>query len=140
MDATLLYMTDDSDTPQSYHTEEPFRMTFACDLSLPDSLVLTPGNIEVNPITSDRVEIKYILHLDCWDVKLARQGLVTQVNTLPPEEAEPGILLCLSQSGETTWDIAKRYRVSPESLKRMNPELADGSAKPQRVILWRRQG
>ena len=140
METTLLYMTDGSDAPQSYQTEEPFRMSFACDLSLPESLVLTPGNIEVIGVTSDRVEIKYILHLDCYDVQLEQNPLVTQVSAQPAEAPEPGILLCLSQPGETLWEIAKRYRVSPESLKRMNPDLQDGSATPQRVLLWQRQG
>ena len=140
MEITLLYMTDDSAAPQSYQTEEPFRMSFAADLSLPESMVLTPGSIEVSSLTSDRVEIKYILHLDCYDVALEKNPLVTQVSALPAEESEPGILLCFSQPEETVWEIAKRYRVSPESLRRMNPDLQDGSAQPQRVILWRRQG
>ena len=139
METTLLYMTDDSDAPVSIQAEEPFRMAFACDLSLPDSLTLTPGNIEVIGITSDRVEIKYILHLDCYDVQLRQDALVTQVSAQPAEASEPGILLCFSQPGESVWDIAKKYRVSPESLKRMNPELADGGDKAQRVILWRRE-
>lgn len=139
MEATLLYMTDDSSAPQAYHTEEPFRMTFACDLSLPESLTLTPSNIEVSGLTSDRVEVKYILHLDCTDVQLASSPLVTQVTFQPAEEAEPGILLCFSQPGETLWDIAKRYRVSCESLKNMNPTLSEGDiSQPQRVILWRK--
>ena len=140
METTLLYMTDGSDAPQTYHTEEPFRMSFACDLSLPESLTLTPGNIEVIGVTSDRVEIKYILHLDCYDVKLKENPLVTQVTAQPAEAPEPGILLCLSQPGETVWDIAKRYRVSPDSLKRMNPDLQDGCDTPQRVLLWQQQG
>ena len=138
MEITLLYMTDDNDAPQSFQTEEPFRMSFACDLSLPESLTLTPGNIEVIGVTSDRVEVKYILHLDCYDVQLAQNPLITQVTAQSAEEIEPGILLCLSQPGETVWEIAKRYRVSPESLKRMNPDLQDGSAVSQRVILWHR--
>ena len=43
------------------------------------------------------------------------------------------------QKGESLWDIAKRYRVSCDSLKRMNPDLQDGVAG-QQVILWHRQG
>lgn len=89
MEVTLLYMTDDTETPQTYQTEEPFRMCFACDVSLPESLVLTTSNIDVNGITSDRVEVKYILHLDCHDVQLASEALVTQVEQEPAEEAEP---------------------------------------------------
>lgn len=112
MEVTLLYMTDDTETPQTYQTEEPFRMCFACDVSLPESLVLTTSNIDVNGITSDRVEVKYILHLDCHDVQLAGEALVTQVEQEPAEEAEPGILMYFSQPGESLWDIAKRYRVA----------------------------
>ena len=115
-------------------------MTFPCDLSLPDSLTLTPCHVDVIGVTSDRVEVKYILHLDCYDVQLASQPLVTQVSALPAEPAEPGILLCFSSPGEKLWDIAKRYRISPESLQAMNPDWKDGSNEKQRVILWRRTG
>lgn len=139
MEVTLLYMTDGSDAPQSCSVEEPFRMSFACDLSLPDSMVLTPCNVDVLGVTSDRVEVKYILHLDAYDVRLASQPLVTQVSALPAEAIESGILLCFSAPGEQVWDIAKRYRVSPESLQAMNPNLQDASAEKQKVILWRRQ-
>lgn len=138
METTLLYMTDDTAAPQTYQTEEPFRVSFACDVSLPESLVLTPGNIDPVGVTSDRVEIKYILHLDCFDVQLQTDPLVTGVAAQPAPEAEPGILLCFSRPGESVWDIAKRYRVSPESLQRMNPDLSDASAAARRVILWRR--
>ena len=114
-------------------------MCFACDVSLPESLVLTTSNIDVNGITSDRVEVKYILHLDCHDVQLGSESLVTKVDSQPAGETEKGILMYFSQPGESLWDIAKRYRVSCDSLKRMNPELEEGAAtQPQRVILWRK--
>ena len=139
MEVNLLYMTDETEAPQTYQTEEPFRMCFACDLSLPESLVLTAGNIDLNGITSDRVEVKYILYLDCHDVQLGSESLVTKVDSQPAGETEKGILMYFSQPGESLWDIAKRYRVSCDSLKRMNPELEEGAAtQPQRVILWRK--
>ena len=137
MEVNLLYMTDDSEVPQSYQTEEPFRMSFTCDLSCPESLVLSPSNIEVTGITSDRVEVKYILHVSCYDVLLGDEPLVVDVLEEPAQPAEPGILLCFSQPDESLWDIAKRYRVSCDSLKRMNPALEDGTAG-ERVILWRK--
>ncbi len=138
MEATLLYMTDDDPAPQVFQTEEPFRAVFACEPGMPESLSLTAANIDPVTITSDRVEVKYILHLDCCDVQLSPRPLVTQVTARPAEPAEPGILLCFSQPGETVWDLAKRYRVSPESLKNMNPGLQDGGMEGQRVILWKR--
>ena len=139
MEVSLLYMTDESVSPCVLHTEEPFRMVFACALSLPDSLTLTPASVEASCITSDRVEVKYILHLDCFDVPMEENALVTQVSPHPAPAEEKGIMLCLRQPGETLWDIARRYRVSCESLKSMNPSLEEGPAKEaQRVILWKK--
>lgn len=139
MEVTMLYMTDESNVPQSYTTEEPFQMSFACDLSRPESLILYPSNVEVNGITSDRVEIKFILHVSCYDVQMGDEPLVTGIDEQPAQPVQPGILLCFSQPGETVWDIAKRYRVSSDSLKRMNPDLGEGdSESSERVILWRK--
>lgn len=138
MEITLLYMTDDTAAPQSYRTEEPFRMVFACDVSLPESMVLTVGNAEATAITSDRVEVKYILHLDCLDIQLQPEQPVTQVTALPAGEEETGVVVCLTQAGESLWDIAKRYRVSSDLLRRMNPEMEDGGSEPQRVLVWKR--
>ncbi|MEG0049104.1 MAG: DUF3794 domain-containing protein [Clostridia bacterium] len=138
METTLIYMTDDSDVPRSYQTEEPFVTSFACDPSLPESIVLSTSNVEATGITSDRVEVKYILHLNCYDVQLADEPLVIGIEELPAAPVDSGILLCLSQPGESIWDIAKRYRVSCESLERMNPGLTQSDSETTRVILWRK--
>ncbi|MBR6569971.1 MAG: DUF3794 domain-containing protein [Clostridia bacterium] len=138
MEASLLYMTDDDPAPKVYLTEEPFRAVFACDPSLPESLTLTAASVDPVTITSDRVEIKYILHLDCYDVQLSSVPFITQVTAQPAPPDEPGILMCFSQPGETVWELAKRYRVNPDSLRSMNPDLKDSSAGGQRVILWKR--
>lgn len=140
MEATLLYMTDDSDVPVSYSAEEPFRMVFACEVSDPDSIVLLPTNVDVNAITSDRVEVKYILHLFCQNVQMGTESLVSDVQRQPAEPMEAGIVVYFTQPDESLWDIAKRYRVSRESLQRMNPELTgEGPFEAGRsVILWQR--
>lgn len=134
MDVTLLYMTDDDPAPQSCRMEEPFRMVFACDPALPEAITLTPGSVDVSAVTSDRVEVKYILHLDCSDVQLQPQELVSQVTAVPGEEIPSGVLICFAQPGETLWEIARRYRVSTEALEKMNPGLSE---HPDRVLLYR---
>lgn len=121
MDVTLLYMTDDDPAPRSYRTEEPFRMVFSCELSIPDALTLTPGSVDVSGVTSDRVEVKYILHLDCTDIQLAPETLVTQITPQPAPDQPHGVIVCFARPGETLWDIAKRYRVSADSLLHLNP-------------------
>jgi hypothetical protein len=139
MEVSLLYMTDDTPAPQAYRTEEPFRISFACDLCLDEALTLQVTGVEAVSITSDRVEVKYILHLDCQDVQLAPEQMVTQVTACPAGEREPGMVVYFSQPGETLWDIAKRYRVNAEAIKRMNPTISEeGAAQVQRVLMWSR--
>ena len=138
MEAALLYMTDDEPAPHLYRTEEPFRAVFACDPSLPESAVLTAASVDPVTVTSDRVEIKYILHMDCFDVQLSDQPLVTQVTAQAAEPEEPGILMCFPRAGETVWELAKRYRVSPDTLRNMNPGLSDPPGG--QPVLFLRQG
>lgn len=140
MEVTLLYMTDDSEVPVSYSTEEPFRMVFACEVGDPDCLTLVPTNVDASCLTSDRVEVKYILHLFCQNVVMGTESLVSDVIKQPAESVDPGIVLYFTQPDETLWDIAKRYRVSRESLQRMNPELTEDCPcdAGRSVILWQR--
>ncbi len=140
METTLLYMTDDNDAPVSYSTEEPFRMLFTCDVCDPDSLTLVPTNVDVSGVTSDRVEVKYILHVFAYDVLLGAERLVSDLQREPAQPVAAGVTLYFAQPDETLWDIAKRYRVSQDSLKRMNPALGgDGPFEPgQSVILWQK--
>jgi len=139
MEVSLLYMTDDTAAPQSYRTEEPFRISFACDLCREDAITLQVTGVEAGSITSDRVEIKYILHLSCKDVALGQEPLICDIARRPAPQEENGILIYFSQPGEQLWDIAKRYRVSCESLRRMNPVLEGAeTTNGERVILWRK--
>ena len=140
METTLLYMTDDSDVPVSMDREEPFRAVFACDLCDADSAILLPTNIDVTGVTSDRVEVKYILHLYASDIQPAQDVLLTDVQLLPAQPASTGVVLYFTQPDDTLWDIAKRYRVSADSLARMNPGLAarEPFEAGTSVILWQR--
>ena len=72
------------------------------------------------------------------DAQLAQSPMVTQVSSKPSGPEEPGILLCVSQPGETLWDVAKRYRVGEEAVHALNPELTDTLTPGQGVVVWRR--
>lgn len=138
METSFLYMTDDDPAPKVFASEEPFRAVFVCDPSLPESVCLSVSNADAHIVTSDRVEVRYILHLDAADVQLASRPLTAQVTAQPAPEEDPGILMCFSQPGETVWELARRYRVSPDALRRMNPAFRDGAQENQRVLLWKR--
>lgn len=139
MDVTLVYMTDGSAAPVSQHFREPFRVTFA-EMLPPDSLVqLTAVEAEALPVTSDRVEVRCILRLDAAcdtaeSVALLTGGQVTEGN-----EPSCDLTLYYVQPGERLWDVARRYRVTVDSVRALNPDLRGEVTAGQGVLVWRRQ-
>lgn len=138
MEVSLLYMTDSSDAPVAVFQEEPFRMTFAAQAAPEDQLALRCTEVEVNAITSDRVEMKYIMHLNISGVQTEQALLVTDALPVAAQTPEESIVLYFTQPGESLWDIARRYRVPAKELQELNPELEGEPVPGQGVVVWRR--
>lgn len=135
---TLLYMTDDSDAPVSVHQEAPFRTTFAAQAGEDALVMLTAGEVDAAPITSDRVELRYILRLTADGVQAQPLRLVTDAQEVAAEKPTEDIVLYFTQPGETLWDIARRYRLPVQGVKALNPELNGDPRTGQGVVVWRR--
>lgn len=139
LDTTLLYMTDDSAAPVSVHQSEPFRATFTVPPDMDAAPVLTASQAEALPVTSDRVELRYILHLsaDAWqDTQLT---IVTEVQPVAAGPMTEDIVLCFVQPGETLWDVARRYRVPLDALRELNPGVSDEPQEGDGILVWRRE-
>lgn len=136
LEVTLIYMTDDSDVPVTIFQEEPFRVTFAVEAGDDDFLTLTVGDVDVSAITSDRVEMKYIMHLTASGMKTAQASLITDAEKIPAEKPAGCIVLYFTQPGESLWDIARRYRVPVRQLRDLNPDVADEPKCGQGVVVW----
>ena len=139
LEVTLLYMTDDSPAPVAVRMEEPFRMTFAAQTGEEDFIALTMTDVDVNAVTSDRVEMKYIMHLQASGTRTREARLVTDAACAPAEEMPGGIILYFTQPGETLWDIARRYRVPVREVQNLNPGLKSEPKVGQGVVIWRRE-
>ena len=139
LEITLLYMTDDSAVPVAVYQEEPFRVTFAVKTEPDDFLHIQAAEIDASAITSDRVEMKYIMRLTISGTRTTQAELVTDVETTPAEEPDAAMILCFAQQGETLWDIARRYRMPMAFIKELNPELAAEPRPGQGVVVWHRR-
>ena len=139
LEVTLLYMTDDSPAPVAVRMEEPFRMTFAAQTGEEDFIALSMTDVDVSAVTSDRVEMKYIMHLQASGTRTREARLVTDVACAPAEEMPGGIILYFTQPGETLWDIARRYRVPVRDVQNLNPSLKSEPKVGQGVVIWRRE-
>lgn len=138
LETTLIYMTDDSDEPAKVMQEEPFRITFAAQADEKDHITLTCGDVEASAITSDRVELRYIMHLNISGVRGEKARVVTDVLPVATDAPEGSIVLYFTQPGETLWDIAKRYRVAANEIRELNPELVEEPKPGQGVVVWHR--
>ena len=138
MEATLVYMTDEGDAPVSARVEAPFRAAFAASAAPEDIVTMSAANVEAVPVTSDRVELRYILHMDVEGVQAEAVSVVTEAAAIPGDAPTQDIVLYFTQPGEGAWDIARRYRIPVGDLRALNPDLTGDPKTGQGVVVWRR--
>lgn len=138
LEVSLIYMTDGSEAPASVRVETPFRAAFAASASPEDIVLLSAANVEAAPVTSDRAELRYVLHADIEGVQSDEAMIVTEAAAVPADAPTSDIVLYFTQPGENTWDIARRYRIPEETLRSLNPELSGEPKTGQGVVVWRR--
>ena len=95
--------------------------------------------MEALPITSDRAELRYILHLEVDGQQVQPVSIVTDAAAIPAVAVTRDIVLYFTQPGEGAWDIARRYRIPESELRAMNPELSGEPKAGQGVVVWRRE-
>lgn len=137
MGVTLVYLPIDSQVPVSTRQDAPMSVQFACGLSADAAIALECVEAVASAITSDRVEVRFILSMEGMDCGAQPLQVVTDV-TRTPAQAEPGaIVVYYPAQDETAWDVAKRYRVDAQSLRALNPQLEEARAGEPVVVLRR---
>ena len=116
----------------------PFRTSFAVSAAPDSILTLTADEVEATPITSDRVELRYVLRLTCDGVETQSAHLLTDAQEEAADEVDDGLYLCYCQTGEDWWTLAKEYRVPQEKLRRLNPDLPDALKPGTGVVVWKK--
>ncbi len=134
---SLVYLSQDG-VPVSAKVDAPFRAAFSASAAPEDIVTLSAANVEATPITSDRVEMRYILQADVEGVQAETVSVVTEAAAVPAGAASPDIVLYFAQPGETAWDIARRYRIPESELRALNPDLKGEPQVGQGVVVWHR--
>jgi len=139
LDTTLLYMTDDSAAPVSIHRTEAFHASFAAAVGQDADVSLTASQAEALPVTSDRVELRFLLHLDALECRNMPVTIVTEAQPTAAAPLTDDLVLCFVQPGETLWDIARRYRIPLETLRELNPGVSGEPTEDEGIVVWRRK-
>lgn len=135
---TLIALPAAGTEPVRIDADEPFRQTFAVQAEADDQLRLSVTDLDASVLTGDRVELRFVMHLDLTGLRSARVRLITDAAVVPASPMDGSIVLYFVQPGEKLWDIAKRYRVSQAEIRRLNPELGEEVTAGQGVLVWRR--
>ena len=89
-------------------------------------------------LDSSEIEVKALINLNALVLRRWKEELITDIQEkeLDSQKLEqmPGIVCYLVQSGDTLWDVAKRFYTTTDSICELN-ELEEEELKPQQALL-----
>ncbi len=133
MDAQVVYMPVNGTAAVAARQEVPFRIAFQGALPANANVALVARDVQAEGISGERVEMKYRMEIAADAVKSETVSLPLDVKMqkVPPERS--GLVMIWPQPGEMLWDIAKRLRVTTDSVVKLNPGL--DVEKPSKGVL-----
>ncbi len=127
-----LYATKSS-LPFQYFIDVP-----GIDSSCAYHIHWNPEQLSVTMIDSDELDIKAVLNFDVLVFTTKKTSLITEINVTELDMNKvselPGIVIYIAGTGDTLWDIGKKYYVPIAQLKEIN-ELVSEEIKAGDKIL-----
>lgn len=123
MRVTLLYSTADEIPLHLYTQEVPFALDFNEVSGLSEVMSVAIGKVSAEKMSSTQAQVRIPVVMTGEKIGTAQATVLSDIN----QEGDPvtlpvGAVLYYPQESETLWDVARRYRVAEEDLKRYNPE------------------
>ncbi len=133
LDAQVVYLPAADGAVSAIRQEIPFRIAFQGSLPQGAAVRLTAQDVQAEGIAADRVELKYRMELNADAVEARNISLPASVKQTQARPERSGLVMIWPQPGETLWDIAKRLRVTTESIAKLNPGVAE--TKPGKGVM-----
>ncbi len=140
---TLLYLTEEQDTPVSGFSHVlPFSHIFDIPGITESSLCDAKAEMEHldYTITSPRdIEIRSIVAISLKAVNASKTNLISMIDydTDAPIVCLPSMVIYFVQKGDTLWNIAKRYRTTPDAIIANNGPEKDFLKPGNRIYIFR---
>ncbi|MDR1262719.1 MAG: DUF3794 domain-containing protein [Oscillospiraceae bacterium] len=136
--STVVYLPFGGDAPVSASADTPFEALFQGALPENAWISVDVQEVEAAAITADRVELSYRMCLDADGYELDSASLPTDVTTQSVPVSKGGIVIVYPGQDESLWDLARKYRITQESIQTINPNLK--SVQPGKpVLVFQRQ-
>ena len=138
----ILYSISDDEMPfYSMETSIPFsHLLEAQGMDSRSAFYLQTDLEQLSTIMLDssEIEVKALINLNALVLRRWKEELITDIQEkeLDSQKLEqmPGIVCYLVQSGDTLWDVAKRFYTTTDSICELN-ELEEEELKPQQALL-----
>ena len=121
IEARVLYMPGGSDRPDSAEAELSFSLAVPQALNDESLIDVEVLSAEANALMSDRLEMKLTLSATCETRRRASMEVVEEVAEGEPIPRRPGIVIRWPDSGETAWEIARRFAIPVDSVGDVEP-------------------
>lgn len=140
---TVLYLTSEQDTPISGFSHVlPFSHTFDIPGITENSMCDAKADMEHldYTITSPRnIEIRSIVAISLKAVNTSESQLISMIDYDPDASKMclPSMIIYFVQKGDTLWNIAKRYRTTPDAIIANNGPEKDFLKAGNRIYIFR---
>lgn len=138
LDAQVVYLPASGEAVSAVRQEIPFRIAFQGALPAGATVQLTTQDVQAEGIAADRVELKYRMEMEADSVKAQTVALPIGIARQPGNAERSGLVVVWPQKNETLWEIAKKLRVTTESIAKLNPDIDE--TKPGRGVLILKKG
>lgn len=130
LEATVLYMPGGSDLPTAAQAELPFSIDAPVNLTGDSWIAIHVLSAEANALMSDRLEMKTMLRVCCETRERETIRVVLEAAEGAPVARRPGMVLLWPETGETAWDIGKKYAIPTGAVAG-----SEGAIEPGKPIL-----
>ena len=137
---TIIYISEDENMPVcSLNNTSEFSHSF--DTCRPGSDAAFDVRINVDHasynLSSGEIEARVVIGLTLKAVKVGKCELVESITVEDeaPADNESGFVVYFVQSGDTLWNIAKRYKTTVDEIKRTNNIEGDRIDVGQKIFL-----
>lgn len=90
-------------------------------------------------IDSNEIEIKAVISLNVLVLQCEKRMIISKIEEQPLDmdkiQVMPGITVYIVKSGDTMWDIAKRFYTTVEEICGLN-ELENETVVPGSLCFW----
>lgn len=122
----------------SYSGETPFEAEIQMDGIKPGYDVEISADVESCTFdgTGRDISVKFMMDVEVRAFVQTRLRLVSGLSkTDERASTRQGITIYFADEGESTWDIAKRFATTLETVKKFNPEIGDNVEVGQKILI-----